>query len=121
MRRYLSLVLLIPLAIVLIAFSVANRQLVALSFDPMNTADPAFSVQLPLFFLIFAAIALGLVLGGIGTWFTQGKHRKLARQRRQEAAKWRFEAEKQNEGTLKSSPASNTTSTFPMLPPSKAA
>jgi len=107
----------------LIAFSVANRHFVQLSFDPMNVSDPAFAVSIPVFAVVFGALAIGLVLGGIGTWFTQSKHRKLARERREEAAKWRFEAESQKEKQQQERFATNVkgASSFPVLPPSKAA
>ena len=119
MKKYLYLIVLVPVAIVLIAFSVANRHFVKLSLDPLNAADPAISVQLPLFAIVFAAMAAGLICGGIGTWFTQGKHRKLARKRRQEAAKWRFEAEKLDAENAQ--PQTTGKGKFPILPPSKAA
>jgi uncharacterized integral membrane protein len=123
LRRYLSLIILVPLAVLLVAFAVANRQSVQLSFDPMNVSDPAFAVQLPMFVLVFAAMAVGLVLGGIATWFSQGKHRKLARQKNKEAAKWQFEVEKQTEKNKveRFSTATGSSRSFPVLPPSKAA
>jgi hypothetical protein len=121
--RILSLLVLVPVAIALISFSVANRQIVDVSFDPTGATDPAFALQLPMFVVIFATLAVGLLLGGIGTWFTQGKHRKLARKKKQEADKWQFEAEKQKEtqdkaGTFAST---NPDSSFPVVPSSKAA
>ena len=123
MRKYLSLLILVPLAIVLIAFSVANRHVVSLSFDPTNAADPVFALQLPMFVFIFAALATGLVLGGIGTWFTQGKHRKLARMKNKEAEKWRFEAEHQQDAqkTEEVFTKSGSGNSFPVVPSSKAA
>ena len=123
MRRYLYLIFLVPIAVILIAFSVANRHVVRLSFDPMSVETPALAVDLPLFVIIFAAIATGLVIGGIGTWFTQAKHRRLARERRREADKWRFEAEKQKtaEQQERFRSASGGQSAFPVLPPSEAA
>jgi uncharacterized integral membrane protein len=121
--RYLWLIVLVPLAVLLIAFAVANRHVVQLSFDPMNAANPAVAIDLPMFVYIFGAIAFGLVLGGAGTWFTQGKYRKLARDRRQEAAKWKFEAEKQVEKNKveRFQDTANGNSTFPVLPSSKVA
>lgn len=123
MGRILSLLVLVPVAIVLIAFSVANRQMINISFDPTGAADPAFALQLPIFVVIFATLAMGLILGGIGTWFTQGKHRRLARKKKQEADKWQFEAEKQKEKTGADASFANTSSdgSFPVVPSSKAA
>ena len=123
MGRILSLLVLVPVAIALISFSVANRQIIDISFDPTGAADPAFALHLPIFVVIFATLAIGLLLGGIGTWFTQGKHRKLARKKKQEADKWQFEAEKQKEAqdqtdTFATSAPGNS---FPVVPSSKAA
>ncbi len=117
-RRILSLILLVPVAIVLIAFVVANRHVVQVSLDPLNPVDPAFSLNMPMYMVIFAAIVIGLVLGGIGTWLTQGKHRRLARNRRQEAAKWKFEAEKkeQENPTETFTRPSGKGPAFPVLP-----
>ncbi len=41
--------------------------------------------SLPLFVLLFAAIAIGMIVGSLATWVKQGRYRKLARQRSQEA------------------------------------
>ena len=40
---------------------------------------------MPLFFLLFAALALGMVVGSVATWLRQGRYRKVARQRGLEA------------------------------------
>ncbi|QPC88541.1 DUF1049 domain-containing protein [Mesorhizobium sp. NBSH29] len=84
-NRLMLIVVFVPLAIVLIALAVANRGPVAFTIDPFNPGNPALTLQMPLFVLMFAAIALGLVIGGMATWLKQGRYRKLARQRSQEA------------------------------------
>ena len=123
MGRYLWLIVLVPLAILLIAFSVANRHAVQLSFDPLNVSDPAIVIDAPMFVFVFGAIVCGLLLGSIGTWFSQGKHRKLARERRREAANWKFEAEKQgdNNKVERFQNAADGKLGFPVLPSSKVA
>jgi hypothetical protein len=35
--------------------------------------------------LLFAAIVIGMIVGSLATWMKQGRYRKLARQRSQEA------------------------------------
>ena len=40
-RKLVSALILVPLAIVLIAFAVANRDIVTVSLDPFDHADPA--------------------------------------------------------------------------------
>lgn len=86
-NRLLIIVVLLPLAVVLIALAVANRAPVAFTLDPFNPGNPALTVQLPLFVLLFLALALGLVIGGMATWIRQGRYRKAARQWNREPAR----------------------------------
>lgn len=78
-RKILTWIVVVPLAIVIIAFAVANRQIVTVSFDPFNSASPAYAVPLPLFILIFALVILGVVVGGVAAWLRQSKWRRAAR------------------------------------------
>ncbi len=79
MRKFISGLVLIPLAIVLLVFAVANRQFVTLSLDPFNPSDPAVSVRLPLFALLIGVAVLGVIAGGLATWFRQLHWRLSAR------------------------------------------
>ena len=79
LNRLVTVLILIPLAIVLVALAVANRAPVAFTIDPFNPGNPGLTASLPLFVLLFAALALGLVIGGIVTWLRQGRYRKAAR------------------------------------------
>ncbi len=97
MRRFLILFVLLPLAIVAVALSVANRSDVVLSLDPFGGAAPRWSVGLPLFLLLFATLALGILIGGIATWIGQGKWRKAARAERANAARLRQDVERLRE------------------------
>ncbi|MBL8576887.1 MAG: LapA family protein [Mesorhizobium sp.] len=85
LNRFVLIVVLVPIAIVLVALAVANRATVPFTLDPFNPGNPALTWQMPLFALLFAATAIGLILGSLATWFRQGHYRKLARQRGQEA------------------------------------
>lgn len=89
MRKLLSGLVLIPLAIILLVFAVANRQLVTLSLDPFNPSDPAISVRLPLFVLLIGVAVLGVTAGGLATWFRQRHWRRSARHSEAELAKFR--------------------------------
>jgi uncharacterized integral membrane protein len=84
LTRFMLIVVFVPLAIVLIALAVANRGLTAFTLDPFNPGNSALTAELPLFVLLFAAFALGLLIGGAVTWWKQGRYRRLARQREQE-------------------------------------
>jgi uncharacterized integral membrane protein len=81
-------------AVVLIALALTNRHVVTLKLDPFNPDNPIISIPAPFYWFLFAAIILGIVLGGLATWFSQGKWRYTARKRTQEAARWRAEAER---------------------------
>jgi uncharacterized integral membrane protein len=94
MRRFLSLLILLPLAIVIIALSVANRAPVSLSLDPFDAAAPVISVRAPLFVFLFLALALGVLIGGVATWLRQGKWRRAARHERHTAERQRQELER---------------------------
>ncbi len=78
-RKIVTAVIVVPLAVIIIAFAVANRQTVTVSFDPLSSATPAYSATMPLFVLIFALVILGVIVGGVAAWFRQGKWRRLAR------------------------------------------
>lgn len=84
-NRLLLIAVLVPLAIVLVALAVANRGATPFTLDPFNPGNPGLTWQMPLFVLLFAAIAVGMIVGSLATWVRQGRYRKLARQRGQEA------------------------------------
>ena len=79
--------LMLPSAIALIIISVANRQNVRFSLDPLNSEFPALSFELPLFVFLFIVFVIGLLLGGFLVWMSQGKHRKALREKSSEAEK----------------------------------
>lgn len=78
-KRILTVVVLVPLAIILIALAVANRAPTAFTFDPFNPGNPALTVSLPLFALLFLALIIGMFIGSMATWFRQGRYRRIAR------------------------------------------
>jgi hypothetical protein len=80
MKGFLKALILIPIAAVVTLFAVAHRDMVTVTWNPLDKADPAYHISVPLYALLFAALAIGIVLGGFGTWLAQGKHRKAARQ-----------------------------------------
>jgi uncharacterized integral membrane protein len=93
-RRLVSLFILAPAAIILVALGVANRSPVQFTLDPFNPGNPLLSWQVPLFALIFAALIAGLLAGGLVTWLAQGRYRRLARDRKAEADRLLAEAAK---------------------------
>ena len=79
LRKIVTAIIVVPLATVIIAFAVANRQAVTVSFDPFSATAPAYAATLPLFAVIFAVLILGVLIGGIAAWLGQGKWRRAAR------------------------------------------
>ena len=91
LRKIVAAVILIPLAIVIIAFAVANRQIVTVSLDPFSSEHPASSLTLPLFALILVLLIAGVVIGGVAAWLRQAKWRRVARRLEREAEQLRGE------------------------------
>ena len=85
MRKFIAIAILVPLAIVIVMFAVANREIITVSFDPFDSAHPAFALKMPLFMLIFVLVAVGVVVGGIAAWLRQHKWRMRARRAEAEA------------------------------------
>ena len=97
MVRLLKFIVIAPLAILFLIFAFANRHFVTVSFDPFSSGDvPAFAIPAPLFAVIIAARAIGVVLGGVVTWIGQGKHRRAARALRVEAQKLKTDLQAAN-------------------------
>jgi len=89
LNRLLTFIVFLPLAIVLVALAVANRTLAPFTLDPFDPGNPALTLHWPLFVYVFIALALGLIVGSVATWFRQGHYRKLAREKSAEAARLR--------------------------------
>ena len=64
-------------AIVLILFSVSNRETVSLAFWPLP-----FLVDLPLYLLSFLSLLIGFLIGGCAAWIAGGRDRTELRRRR---------------------------------------
>jgi uncharacterized integral membrane protein len=93
MRKFFTALVVIPLGLIFIIFAVANRHFVTVSFDPFNSTDPAISVSMPLFAVIITVAILGVVAGGMATWFRQRHWRRAARQHEADARRARAEAD----------------------------
>lgn len=78
-RKFIATFVALPLGILLVAFAVANRHAVTLSFDPLASGAPGLSATLPLFLLIFTVLAAGVLAGGAAAWIKQSKWRRAAR------------------------------------------
>ena len=86
LNKIVGWLVLVPLSVLLVVFALANRQVVAVGFNPFaspDTLSPGTGV--PLFVLLFLVLLIGVLLGGIATWFSQGQHRQRERHWRREA------------------------------------
>ena len=91
MIAFLKALILLPIAILVVLLAVANRAPVTLSLDPFSREAPEISFTLPLFAIIFGAVMLGVVIGGVMSWMVQGKHRRAERRYKREARRLRAE------------------------------
>jgi uncharacterized integral membrane protein len=97
MRGFLKAIVLVPVAIVVVLFAVANRGPLTLSLDPLAREAPAITLTLPVFVVIFAALMTGVLIGGMATWLRQGRYRKAARENRRECERLEAEARRLRE------------------------
>lgn len=87
--RLISWIIGLPLAIIIIAFAVANRQAAILDFWPLP-----FTVAVPTFAAVLVPLVLGLVLGGLLVWLQAGHARHDARVSRRRAESLQKEVDK---------------------------
>ena len=93
LRRLFVFLVLVPLALLIVALAVANRDAVTVSFDPFSSTNPAFALTLPLYLLAFFLVISGVVIGGIAAWLRQRKWRRAARSREAETRALQAEVE----------------------------
>jgi uncharacterized integral membrane protein len=107
LRRVVAALILIPLAVIIIAFAVANRQIVTVSLDPFSGAQPAAAVTLPLFALVIVLLIAGVLIGGIAAWLRQSKWRRTARRLEREVDELRAEIQSLRRMTEQPYPAAD--------------
>jgi uncharacterized integral membrane protein len=99
LRKLVAALILGLLAVLIIAFAVANRQFVTLSFDPFDPAQPAYSQSMWLFAPIILALVIGVVIGGAAAWLRHGRWRRTARRLERELGRLREELDAHKRGT----------------------
>lgn len=93
MKAVLKWLVLVPVGVILLVFAIANREPVRVVVDPLPGQYSLFEITAPLFIVLFLAAGLGVLAGGIATWFAQGRHRRAARHARADVERLRREAE----------------------------
>ena len=71
--RLLSWIILLPVALAAVAFSVVNREPVALDLWPLP-----FTVETPVFLIVLISIFAGFVWGGMVAWVSAMRGRRGA-------------------------------------------
>ena len=78
-RKILTTLIAVPLAILLAVFMIANRHAVTVSLDPFGAGNPSLSATLPLFVIILVSLLIGVLAGGTAAWLNQSRWRRAAR------------------------------------------
>ena len=94
LRRLVWFPIALVAAALLITLAVANRDPVRMVFDPFRPDAPVISVTLPFYAYLLGALTIGVVLGGVAAWLGQGRWRKTARLKTQDAMRWQAEADR---------------------------
>lgn len=74
--KILFWITLLPIAVLAAAFAVNNRGDVSLNLEPF-----AFTLTLPVYLAVLAPAFVGFLIGGLVSWLSHGKLRRLARER----------------------------------------
>lgn len=90
--RYLSWIITIPIALVIVSFAVSNRDPVELALWPLP-----FSITVPIYVAALTALVLGFLAGGFVAWSADRKHRVAARVRGRKAAQLERELSRERE------------------------
>jgi hypothetical protein len=94
LKRIITILIAFPAAAALVTLAIANRHAATLVLDPFNPTAPLVSVSLPLYIYLFTALILGVILGGLATWFGQSRWRRQARMQTAESRRWQTEADR---------------------------
>ena len=78
--KIISSILLLPLAVLVVAFAIANRHGVVVRLDPLPV-----DIDLPLYAVAFGGVLIGLLAGGLASWLRGGRWRREARKQRRRA------------------------------------
>ena len=112
-RKVATALILVPLAILLVTFAVANRQSVTVSLDPFDQVHPAFAGSMPLWALMLALVIGGVLVGGVAAWLKQHKWRRAARLAEAEARALRAELDQLKRRSSLAEPPSGGASAGP--------
>lgn len=78
--KLIRLIIFLIAIVVGISIGISNYQPVRLALEPVP-----FSIELPLYIIIFACFLAGMIFGGLVVWWRDGQVRKRARRAEQKA------------------------------------
>ena len=113
-RKLILGFIVVPLGVVLIALAVVNRKPVELILDPFGSARSDRRARGAVVSAAPRRVRVGLIVGGIATWFSQGSWRRTARE---EARARRATGAARPTGWKRSSKGSTPTVPVPGSPP----
>lgn len=79
LRKIAAVLILLPVALAIVLFAVANRAAMTVSLDPFANDPPMVSATLPVFLLLLLVLIAGVILGGVSAWMRQSRWRRRAR------------------------------------------
>jgi len=79
LKQMITALIIIPIALVLIIFIIANREMMEVRFNPFDYEDSSWTIRAPAFIFLFACLGIGVVVGSLVTWISQHPYRKKAR------------------------------------------
>lgn len=80
MKKIVSRLIWFPVGVIVVLFFVANRQMVAISLDPLSTENPAIAtLPAPLWLWLLLALLIGIFTGAAGMWMSGRPARARAR------------------------------------------
>ncbi len=108
MRRFLTVVVLVLLGVILVAYGVANRHDAKFVWDPFMDEKFAPTIEAPLAVFLVLALFAGVLVGWLTAWIGQGHWRRTARDTHKEATIWKREAENLKRGLEAAAPKAIT-------------
>ena len=105
MKSVLRIIVFVPLALIILFFAMANRGSVRIGLDPFAPPDGGLSFEAPMFLVVLASMALGVLAGGVSSWLGHLSVRRAAKVARAEARKTRIEIEKLRQQALAELPS----------------
>ena len=94
LRKLLSLFILGPIVVLLVALCVVNKERVTVVLDPLGAGGSTLVWHPRVFELSLVLLTLGVIVGGVATWLGQARWRRRARRLARELAAARAEAER---------------------------